>query len=313
MLDEYQKIQPIVYKILKNAVSKDKYSHAYLIETNGFYDSFNLVKAFAKTVLCPNKYTNQNNCQNCNQCAVIESGNFPEIEIIEPDGMWIKKDQLQKLQEEFSKKAIIGTKKIYIIKGAEKLNKQAANSILKFLEEPEEGIIAILITDNIYGVLETIKSRCQIIKLKDVKQINKDATTLQKIYLNLYNNEDYQESELEKIEKAINFVNYYEKHHLKTIIYTKKIFHDYIKTKEDLINAFDTMILYYKDMLNVLTHKKIEIYLDNKKEIDKILETNDINTISYKLKTLTEFKDKIKYNANTSLLIDKLIITLEKR
>ena len=51
MLDDYQKIQPIVYKILRNAVSKDKYSHAYLFETNGCYDSYKLVLAFIKSVL----------------------------------------------------------------------------------------------------------------------------------------------------------------------------------------------------------------------------------------------------------------------
>jgi len=82
MLDKYQETQPIVYKILKNAVSKDKFSHAYLFETNGFYDNYNLILAFTKALLCPNKHTNNENCQNCNQCHQIESGNFPEIEII---------------------------------------------------------------------------------------------------------------------------------------------------------------------------------------------------------------------------------------
>ena len=133
MLDEYQKKQPIIYKILKNAVNKDKPSHAYLFETNGFYDSYNLIMAFAKALLCPNKYTNEEKCQNCHQCHVIDHGNFPEIKTIKPEGLWIKKEELQSLQAEFSKKAIIGNKKIYIIKEADKLNKQAANSILKFL------------------------------------------------------------------------------------------------------------------------------------------------------------------------------------
>lgn len=51
MLDDYIDIQPIVYKILKNAVSKDKYSHAYLFETNGFYDSYKLILSLLK-LLC---------------------------------------------------------------------------------------------------------------------------------------------------------------------------------------------------------------------------------------------------------------------
>ena len=54
-----------------------------------------------------------------------------------------------------------------IIKETEKLNASSANTILKFLEEPEDGIIAILLTDNRYHVLDTILSRCQILSLKE--------------------------------------------------------------------------------------------------------------------------------------------------
>ena len=75
MLDEYKENQPIIYKILKNAVSNDKASHAYLFETNGFYDSYNFVMAFTKALLCPKQNTGDNNCQDCHQCKVIDSGN----------------------------------------------------------------------------------------------------------------------------------------------------------------------------------------------------------------------------------------------
>lgn len=313
MLDKYQETQPIVYKILKNAVSKDKFSHAYLFETNGFYDSYNLILSFTKALLCPNKHTNNENCQNCNQCHQIESGNFPEIEIISPDGMWIKKEQLQKLQAEFNKKAIIGNKKIYIIKEAEKLNKQAANSILKFLEEPEEGIIAILMTNNIYEILETIRSRCQIIKLKKDEISLSVKNTKSKLAHILYEKDELEEPEEEKLNTVIKFINYYEKNHLDTILYMQKLWHSQIKSKEELLIAFDTMILYYKDILNYINGQAIEIFNENEIEIQTLANKNNIQTICSKLKVLTEFKEKIKYNANVNLLMDKLIITLEGR
>ena len=161
MLDGYKNSQPIVYKILKNAIINDKVSHAYLIETGGFYDSFNFTMSFVKSLLCPLNNFTKENCSNCHQCEVIDSGNFPEIEIIAPDGLWIKKEQLQNLQKEFGTKALIGNKRVYIIKQADRLNKSAANSILKFLEEPDNNLIAILLADNIYNVLSTIRSRCQ--------------------------------------------------------------------------------------------------------------------------------------------------------
>lgn len=311
MLDEYKNIQPIVYKILKNAINKDKYSHAYLFETGGFYDSFNLIFSFVKAIECPNKYTNKENCGNCHICDIIESGNFPEIKIINPDGMWIKKGELQELQEEFNKKAVVGNKKIYIINGAEKLNQSAANSILKFLEEPEEGIIAILITENIYGVLETIRSRCQIIKFKEEKKSFSNESTIQRLAFLLNREEELTEEIQTKIEKSINFINYYEKNHLSTIIYMQKLWHDYIKTKDDLLNSFDIMTMYYKDILNYLTNHEIEIFINYKNEIQSIASKNTLKTISNKLTTLTDFKEKIRFNANTNLLMDKLIIEME--
>ena len=181
MLDDYKESQPIVYQILKNAIINDKCSHAYLIETGGFYDSFNFTMSFIKSLLCPQKKLTKENCGNCHQCEVINSKNFPEIEIIAPDGLWIKKEQLQKLQKEFNTKALIGNKRVYIITKADRLNKSAANSILKFLEEPDNNLVAILLADNIYNVLSTIRSRCQILKLKSSNISNENLTPIQKL------------------------------------------------------------------------------------------------------------------------------------
>ncbi len=311
MLDEYKKSQPIPYQILKNTISKEKYSHAYLFETNSFSGSYELVMAFVKSLLCPNKYTSKNNCQNCKQCLLIESGNYTEIEIINPDGLWIKKEQLKKLQEEFSTKALIGNKKIYIINGAEKLNTTAANSILKFLEEPAKGIIAILITNNIYSVLETIKSRCQIIKLIPDKKAFKDETTIERLNISINKTKDLDDQTKEKYEKIIYFINFHEKNHLDTLSYMQKLWHDNIKTKEELQIAFDIMILYYKDILNKQTNRKVEIFEDYQKEINDIIEKNTILDITQKINIIAETKEKIKYNANQNLLMDKLIIDLE--
>ena len=310
MLDEYKTSQEIVYRILKNAINKEKYSHAYLFETGGFSDSNKLIMSFVKALQCPNKYTNDKNCQNCNLCTLIETNNNPEIKIINPDGMWIKKEQLKYLMQEFNKKALLGNKKIYIINGADKLNTTSANSILKFLEEPEEGIIAILVTENIYSVLETIRSRCQIIKLKENKNNFTEENTIERIKKILNIEEDNENIE-EKIEKTINFVNYYEKNHLSTIIYMQKLWHDYIKSKNDIINSFEIMIMYYKDILNSIINNDPEIFINYKNEIQTISNTNTLKQISKKITILTDLKEKIKNNLNTNLLMDKLIIELE--
>ena len=171
MLDEYIDKQKIVYKTLVNSVKNNKYSHAYLFESNGNKDVYDLAISFAKCLLCPKNYSNYKACKDCKQCERIDKKCFTDLKIIEADGLWIKKEQLDELQKEFSTKSLESNKKVYIINNAEKLNVQTSNSLLKFLEEPEENIIAILITDNIYQLLDTIISRCQIISFSKQKEL----------------------------------------------------------------------------------------------------------------------------------------------
>ena len=313
MLDGYKNSQPIVYKILKNAIIDDKSSHAYLIETGGFYDSFNFVMSFVKSLLCPLKKLNKNNCGECHQCEVIDSGNFPEIDVIAPDGLWIKKEQLQNLQKEFTTKALIGNKRIYIIKQADRLNKSAANSILKFLEEPDNNIIAILITDNIYSVLTTIRSRCQILRLKSTDISKEPLNTIEKLkQIITVNQKDNLTTETleEKIQKVIEFVNYLEKNHLNTLLYIGKLWNDYITSKEEIEMAYEIMINYYKDILNYSLNQPLEIFELNN-DIKMISSNNTQDEICRKINKLVELKELIKYNINSNLLMDKLIMTLE--
>ena len=74
---------------------------------------------------------------------------YTELKIVKPNGQFIKKEQLLELQNSVLNKPVEANKIIYIIKNAERLNSSSANSILKFLEEPEDNIIAILLTDNL--------------------------------------------------------------------------------------------------------------------------------------------------------------------
>lgn len=311
MLDDYKNDQKIVYQILKNTIKKDRLSHAYLFETKGNHQAELIALSFAKYILCPNNNTTNTNCGNCTQCSKIDKNIFSELKIIEPDGLWIKKEQLDELQKNFSYKAIEATKKVYIIKQADRLNQSSANSILKFLEEPEPNIIAILLVDNLYQVMDTIASRCQIINFnKNI--LNDDMTYIEKINSIIKNPyEDienaYDEIEL-KINNVIKFVNYIEEKQIDSILATNKLFHDNFKEKEEVIFAFNIMSLYYKDLINEKLSRKKEIF--NYIETEKITKKNSLHSLEKKLLKVLENKEKINYNANTNLLIDRLIIDI---
>lgn len=310
MLDDFQNSQPIVYRILKKAIEKDECSHAYLFETNGYPNYQEFILAFVKALVCPDHH--MNNQKECKYCNLVDSGNFPELKVINPDGFWIKKSQLQSLQDEFNKKPIMGNKKVYIINGADKLNKQSANSILKFLEEPDNNIVAILVTDNIYQVLTTIRSRCQIISFKNTKlTFDSSIKCEEKIEKLVY--QINEEENKEKILKIIDFVNYYEAHHIDTLLYLSTLWHQYIKTKDETEKSFEVILLYYKDILASKLNRNIYIFNDKINDMHKIAEKNTIEEICNKINIIMELKQNIKYNANLNLLMDKLIITLEGR
>lgn len=317
MLDDYKLEQPIIHKILVNSIKNNKLSHAYLIETNGYSKALDLAIAFSKYLFCPNNYSNCENCKNCSQCNNIDNGEFLELKIIEPEGQWIKKSQLEELQSEFSKKSVLGNKKIYIINGADKLNVSSSNSLLKFLEEPEDGIIAILIVENIYQILSTIVSRCQILSLRPSKK-NQNLDTISKIANQLYNNiesiEEYIKNEENKnnIEHVINFIKHYEENKSSTLLYVNKLWNDYFKDKESIYNAFTMLLLFYKDVLNIKLNKLVETFDDNVNDIEYIANKNNINDIIHKINVIMDLREKIKFNINNNALMDKLIINLER-
>ena len=316
MLDYFIEEQKIVYRTLINSINNNKLSHAFLIETNGYPKSLDLAKSFAKCILCPKNYSNNKNCNDCHQCEAIDKNEFIELKIIEPDGQWIKKSQLDELQELFSKKSIIGDKKVYIINNAEKLNASSSNSLLKFLEEPEDGIIAILIAENTNKVLSTIRSRCQILFLNNKKNLD-GLSTLEKISNYLKSDEnginEYKKNEENKIklEKLIEFLKYYEENHLNTLIYTKKLWHDNFKEKDEIEDAFTLMMLFYKDVLNFKLKKDLNVFNEYIEIIDNLQEKNTIDEITRKINVIINLREKIKFNINQNMLIDKLIIEME--
>lgn len=313
MLDDYIETQSIAYKIIKNQVINDLVSHAYIIESNKSNVGMSFAKSFAKTLLCPNKYTNLNNCDKCTQCKNLDENNFIEFKIIEPNGNWITKEQIEDLQNTFMKKPIVGTKKVYIINHFDKMRQNLMDKMLKFIEEPLDGIIAILVTDNKNKIIETILSRCQLISLKTISEPASDN-----IIENIKNNIDFSkykniEINEEKIDKIINFISYYEKNKKKTLLFTKELWHDNFNNQEENDFCLNVILLFYKEILNYKIDNKIEIFKKYENILKDINKNNDINQISDKIVVIIEIINKIKYNVNQNLIIDKLIIELEKR
>ena len=316
MLDDFKEEQSIVYKILLNSVKKNRYSHAYLFELNGYSKGFDLALAFAKFLLCKNNYSNLNNCGDCRQCQNIDSNNFLELKIIEPDGQWIKKEQLEELQEQFMKKSLYSTNKVYIIKDADRLNASASNSLLKFLEEPPENVIAILITDNMYQLLNTIISRCQIITFEKNK-IDTQSNSLKKIAESLYKSKSdiekfINENGINYIDEVIEYINKLEKFKEKTIALKNKEFLEIFNDRTKLNLAFQLFVMYYKDVLNKSLGLNCDYFNDYIDSLDLVIKKNTVDKISKKIKIIVDLSININYNLNSVLLLDNLVMKISE-
>lgn len=309
MLEEYEKKEPIIYRQISNSI-KNGLSHAYLFELNDNIYAYEMIMSFVKKVL-----SNGDD----NVAKRIDDGNYPELKHIFPDGQLIRKEQLEELQKSFSTISLENDKRFYIIHDSEKLNVAAANSLLKFLEEPSDGIIAILLTNNINLMLKTIVSRCQILtfsknKLEDYIKFNQITSdiTLHKLFFTIWKNKDeLNEYHRNFVKKVIEFINYYEKNKLKTIVYENRFFEE-INDKIELNKFFECVILFYRDLLRYKFGSDV-LYFDD--YIDNIREFSCINTeemIIKKINTLLEKVRLIKNNVNTSMFIDGIIIDMEE-
>ncbi len=165
-MEELTTIKENFIQIINGIVKNHKISHAYLVEVNNYEEDLQYVTSFIKMILCDLSYDELKNSDNP-IIHLIDSGNFPDIRVVSSDTSVINKSLILDLQKEFNNKSLLDGKRFYIIEEAEKLNGYSANTILKFLEEPEDDIIAFLLTDNRYHVLDTIISRCQVLSLKD--------------------------------------------------------------------------------------------------------------------------------------------------
>ncbi len=309
MLEEYEKKEPIIYRQISNSI-KNGLSHAYLFELNDNIYAYEMIMSFVKKVL-----SNGDD----NIAKRIDDGNYPELKHIFPDGQLIRKEQLEELQKSFSTISLENDKRFYIIHDSEKLNVAAANSLLKFLEEPSDGIIAILLTNNINLMLKTIVSRCQILtfsknKLEDYIKFNQITSniTLHKLFFTIWKNKDeLNEYHRNFVKKVIEFINYYEKNKLKTIVYENRFFEEF-NDKIELNKFFECVILFYRDLLRYKFGSDV-LYFDD--YIDNIREFSCINTeetIIKKINTLLEKVRLIKNNVNTSMFIDGIIIDMEE-
>lgn len=146
-------------RMLQNGLRAGKLSHAYIFSGPSGSGKERMAVKLAQAVFCTE--LEDDACGECVECRRVEHGNHPNLIRIEPDGASVKIEQIRELQRELGYRASGDKKKVYVIRQADRMTIQAANSLLKFLEEPGPDITAVLLTENGQALLSTIQSRAQ--------------------------------------------------------------------------------------------------------------------------------------------------------
>ncbi|HHZ16302.1 MAG TPA: DNA polymerase III subunit delta' [Clostridia bacterium] len=154
------KEQKRAISLLKAAFAAGRISHAYLFYGHKGGGKYQTAVAFTQLLFCKRPQEGEP-CGSCPECQKIAAGNHPDVLVISPDGLSIKIEQIRALQERFYYQSYEGNYKVIIIRQADLLTEQAANSLLKVLEEPPEKTVFILLAEALFKLPITIQSRCQ--------------------------------------------------------------------------------------------------------------------------------------------------------
>ncbi|MCM8779471.1 MAG: DNA polymerase III subunit delta' [Candidatus Omnitrophica bacterium] len=159
-----------IFNFLINSFRESRVSHAYLfLGPEGVGKAFT-AKLFAQFINCENR--KENPCFECISCVKIEHNNHPDVYWIKPEegSQGIKMEAMRTLQERIFLKPYEAKFKIFVLENVDYISEEAANCLLKTLEEPPGDALLILIAEEKERIIPTIISRCQIIKFNPISR-----------------------------------------------------------------------------------------------------------------------------------------------
>jgi len=146
--------------LLKQAIQREKMPHAYLFVGISGVGRTTTALAMAQALNCEEPKDGEG-CGRCRPCRQLLGGNFPDFELLEPDGQSVKIEQVRELERRFGYKPVAGRYRVTVIRPAEAMTEEASNAFLKTLEEPPAGNVLVLNATEPSNLLPTIVSRCQ--------------------------------------------------------------------------------------------------------------------------------------------------------
>lgn len=312
---------------LRNAITMDKVSHAYII--NGPKDSGKkmMAEAFAMALQCEEPGADP--CLECHSCKQAMNHNQPDIIYLsheKPNTISVS-DIREQLNQTIDIRPYSSRRKVYIVSEAEKMNVQAQNALLKTIEEPPAYAVILLLTTNADAFLPTIRSRCVTLNIKAVPDEQIKAYLMRQLKVPDYTAQVATAFAQGNVGKALALASSESFNELKNsalqlmrrlkdidLYEMTEAVKEITNFKLEINDYFDIMMVWYRDVLlyKATADANHIIFHDEIMEIKRQASKSSYHGIELILEALEKAKLRLNANVNFDLVIELLLLTIKE-
>lgn len=318
--------QKIVIDRLVASHKNNRIGHAYMFDGERGTGKEATALFFAQLLLCGNPEDSVP-CGNCNSCRRVMTGNHPNVSILRPDGQTIKKEQMDELISAMSKKGYEQGRKIYIVSRADRMNASSANTLLKYLEEPDGDVTAILLTDSYQSILPTIRSRCQRISFLPPSRemmiselVEKGITTSMAATATTVTADIEEAFQLAQDDAfahmrktVLKLIEASDRNVHEALLFIQSEWSRQIKEKDETDRGLDLLLYAYRDIVALKAGlQSLPAYPDQKEFFDGLAMKMTYNQLSATMEAILQAKRHLHSNMNRTLLMEQLMLNMQE-
>ena len=318
-----------IIKYISSAVQADAVSHAYILNGERGSGKRLLANLFAMSLQCQNRAEDGEACGNCQSCKQAQSGNQPDIiKVTHEKPNTISVDDIRtQINNDIVIKPYSSKYKIYIIPEADLMSAQAQNALLKTIEEPPEYAVIMLLTENAEALLPTIRSRCVMMKLRNIKDQLVKKYLMEQMEIPDYKADVCVAFAQGNMGKAIMLATseYFNEIKEEVVHLLRNIdemnvseLMDAVKKcmtyKMEINDYLDMIAIWYRDVLIYKATKNVDrvVFSDQLRYIKARASKSSYEGIENILDAIEKAKARLKANVNFELTMELLLLTIKE-